>query len=69
MAHIKIDQKQKSLGRFHDEIAAAEAYDKAAHDAWGEHARLNFPTGFAPDVLFEPLPVQAADQPARTIAA
>ena len=73
VVHIKINQKQKSLGQFHDEIAAAEAYDKAAHDAWGEHARLNFPTGFAPDVLFEPLRVQAepeaADHPAQTIAA
>ena len=36
---------QRRLGSFHDEIAAAQAYDEAARDLFGEHARLNFPNG------------------------
>jgi hypothetical protein len=33
------------IGRFDDELAAAEAYDEAARDVFGEHAYLNFPDG------------------------
>jgi hypothetical protein len=33
------------LGRFRDEIAAAQAHDEAARELFGEHARLNFPDG------------------------
>lgn len=45
VVHIKKDQVSRSLGSYHDEIAAAEAYDEAARELFGEHARLNFPDG------------------------
>jgi hypothetical protein len=45
VAYIKKDQVSRYLGRFSDEIAAAEAYDEAARELFGEHARLNFPDG------------------------
>ena len=40
-----MDGKNRCLGRFRDEIAAAEAYDEAARELFGEHARPNFPDG------------------------
>ena len=40
-----MDGKNRSLGRFRDELAAAEAYDEAARELFGEYARLNFPDG------------------------
>ena len=45
VAQISVDGNRRRIGRFRDEIAAAEAYDEAARAAWGEHARLNFPDG------------------------
>jgi hypothetical protein len=42
---IRVDGKTRRLGRFRDEIAAAVAYDEAAGQWFGEHARLNFPDG------------------------
>ena len=45
VAQISVDGHRRRIGRYDDEIAAAEAYDEAAHAAWGEHARLNFPHG------------------------
>jgi hypothetical protein len=44
-AGIKCNGVDRKLGRFGDEIAAAEAYDEAARELFGEHARLNFPDG------------------------
>jgi hypothetical protein len=44
-ASIVVDYKSIQLGRHRDEIAAAEAYDDAARELFGEHARLNFPDG------------------------
>jgi hypothetical protein len=44
-ACIGVDGKKRPLGRFGDEIAAAQAYDEAARELFGEHARLNFPEG------------------------
>jgi hypothetical protein len=44
-AIIQKDAETRFLGRFDDEIAAAEAYDEAARELFGEHARLNFPDG------------------------
>jgi transposase len=44
-ARIGMDGKTRQLGRFRDEIAAAVAYDEAARQWFGEHARLNFPDG------------------------
>lgn len=44
-AAIVVDGKTKRLGRHHDEIDAAMAYDDAASELFGEHARLNFPDG------------------------
>jgi hypothetical protein len=45
VATIKKDRVQRRLGSFRDEIAAAQAYDEAARELFGEHARLNFPEG------------------------
>jgi transposase len=44
-AAIHVARKKRNLGRFHDELAAAQAYDEAARELFGEHARLNFPDG------------------------
>lgn len=44
-ACIHMNKKKRQLGKFHDEIAAAQAYDEAAREWFGEHARLNFPDG------------------------
>jgi hypothetical protein len=44
-AAIKLQGVSRRLGSFRDEIAAAEAYDEAARELFGEHARLNFPDG------------------------
>jgi hypothetical protein len=44
-AAIVLDGKARRLGRFRDEIAAAQAYDEAARELFGEHARPNFPDG------------------------
>jgi hypothetical protein len=44
-AKIKVNGKDRPLGRFGDEIAAAAAYDEAAKLWFGEHAWLNFPDG------------------------
>jgi hypothetical protein len=43
VAKIRIDGRAVSLGYFHDEEAAARAYDAAAVAAWGEYACPNFP--------------------------
>ena len=45
VAQINVEGLHRRIGRFRDEIAAAEAYDEAAWAAWGEYARLNFPKG------------------------
>jgi hypothetical protein len=44
-AKIKKNRGSRLLGNFRDEIAAAQAYDQAARELHGEHARLNFPEG------------------------
>jgi hypothetical protein len=51
VATIKKDRVQRRLGSFRDEIAAAQAYDEAARELFGEHARPNFPNGV--DAWFE----------------
>ena len=45
VATIKKDRIARTLGSFHDEIAAAQAYDEAGRELFGEHARVNFPDG------------------------
>jgi len=39
---IRVEGKQKYIGAFLDEITAAEAYDKAAREYFGEFAYTNF---------------------------
>ncbi len=43
LAQIMLHGKNHYLGRFDDEIEAAEAYDRAALSMFGEFARINFP--------------------------
>jgi hypothetical protein len=45
LAQIQKEGDHKRLGYFDDELAAAEAYDEAAREWFGEHARPNFPDG------------------------
>lgn len=40
---IHVGGKEKHIGFFTDPLEAAHAYDRAAHEAFGEYARLNFP--------------------------
>ncbi|MCI0676359.1 MAG: hypothetical protein L0Y42_11375, partial [Phycisphaerales bacterium] len=58
-ARIKAQGKDYSLGRFHDEIDAAEAYDAAARVLFGEHAWLNFPDDCQQEAV-KAMPVRAA---------
>ena len=41
-ATIKVDGRQRTLGRFRHERDAAERYDEAAREHYGTDARLNF---------------------------
>jgi len=43
MAYITVSRKRRYLGVFGDPIEAARAYDRAAEEAFGEFAFLNFP--------------------------
>jgi hypothetical protein len=45
VAQIQYQGKGRHLGQFTDELAAAAAYDEAARQWYGQHARLNFPDG------------------------
>lgn len=43
LSRIRLEERQKNLGRYDSEVEAAQAYDRAAKGAWGEFAYLNFP--------------------------
>ena len=43
-AHITVNGRQTHVGRYHDEVEAAKAYDRAALKHFGAFAQLNFPT-------------------------
>jgi hypothetical protein len=45
VVQISKGEMHRHIGRFGDEIAAAQAYDEAARELFGEHAHLNFPDG------------------------
>lgn len=60
---ITCDGKLRQLGRFRTEIAAAHAYDQAARELFGEHARLNFPQGVDPVQLREAMEVESYEPP------
>lgn len=47
VVQIRKDGKGRKIGRFSDEVEAAQAYDAAARELFGEHAYLNFPDGVA----------------------
>jgi hypothetical protein len=63
VATIKKDCVARQLGSFHDEIAAAQAYDEAARELFGEHARLNFPDGVDVRLEREALAAEATAAP------
>lgn len=45
LAQIRKEEVYRHLGRFDDEVEAAEVYDAAARELFGEHAHQNFPKG------------------------
>jgi predicted site-specific integrase-resolvase len=69
VAYIKKDQVSRTLGRFHDELAAAQAYDEAASELFGEHARLNFPDGLDAWLEVEAARAELAERGERAQAA
>ena len=72
VARIGFEGKGRHLGRFRDELAAAEAYDEAARELFGAHARLNFPDGVDAFLAAEAAKVPEAsapgEQPSRAAA-
>lgn len=68
ISSIQVDGKTKHLGRFKSEVQAAEAYDDASYEQYGEFARLNFPNRELKPRMFAYI-VPAASYPAQTGAA
>jgi hypothetical protein len=57
-AQINVEGKKRCLGRYKDELPAALAYDRAALDAFGEFAQINFPDK-SPDADIAPVSLTA----------
>jgi hypothetical protein len=68
-AQIQKEGERRRLGQFDDEIAAAEAYDEAARELFGEHAWLNFPDGVDARLASEAASSEAASREADSRAA
>ena len=53
-ARIRVDRRNRFLGRFRDEVEAARAYDRASLESWGQdlqgrpYARTNVMLGLLP---------------------
>ncbi len=43
VVYIRHNGRNRFVGQFADEVEAARAYDRAAHELFGEYAYLNFP--------------------------
>ena len=52
MARIQVLRRQRYLGSFTDEVAAARAYDAAAEEAFGSYARTNVDLGLLPPLSY-----------------
>src|SRR5690606_21334655 len=62
-ANIMRDGVAHRLGRFDDEIAAAQAYDEAARELYGALAYQNFPDGVDAWLSNEAQALQEEDAP------
>lgn len=64
---IKVKGQQRFKRRFYDEIAAAQAYDDAARELFGDHAWLNFPDGVDARLEAEAREAEAREQEAAGV--
>lgn len=68
---ISVNNSLKYLGQFESEVAAAQAYDRAALESRGPKAQVNFRCGIVPvgaPALLEMRPVGTTDIPDSLLA-